>query len=42
MVRDAMLRLVFRYVVTDASVAWMSDHRVHLDDRVECGTAHST
>lgn len=30
-VRDAMLRLVFRYVVTDRSVAWMSDHRVSLD-----------
>ena len=30
-VRDAMLRVVFRHVVTDASVAWMSDHRVRLD-----------
>ena len=30
LVRDAMLRLVFRYVVTDRSVAWMSDHRVSL------------
>ena len=36
-VRDALMPLVFRYVVTDRSVAWMSDHRVHLDDRVECG-----
>ncbi len=29
--RDVMLRLVFRYVVTDRSVAWMSDHRVSLE-----------
>ena len=29
-VRDAVLRMVFRYVVTDRSVAWMSDHRVSL------------
>ena len=29
--RDAALRLVFRHVVTDRSVAWMSDHRVALD-----------
>ncbi len=28
--RDAMLRLVFRFLVTDRSVAWMSDHRVSL------------
>ena len=34
MVRDAALRLVFRYVVTDPSVAWMSDHRVHLAEPV--------
>ncbi len=34
MVRDAALRLVFRYVVTDSSVAWMSDHRVHLAEPV--------
>jgi 2-polyprenyl-6-methoxyphenol hydroxylase-like FAD-dependent oxidoreductase len=27
-VRDAMLRLVFRWVVTDASMAWLYDHRV--------------
>ena len=33
-VRDAMLRLVFRYVVTDESVAWMSDHRVRLAEPV--------
>ncbi len=29
--RDAILRVLFRYVVTDRSVAWMSDHRVSLD-----------
>ncbi len=33
-VRDAVLRLVFRYVVTDESVAWMSDHRVRLAEPV--------
>ena len=33
--RDAVLRLVFTYVVTDRSVAWMSDHRVHLGEPVE-------
>ncbi|WP_432478846.1 FAD-dependent oxidoreductase [Nocardioides sp. GXQ0305] len=37
-VRDAMLRLVFRYVVTDRSVAWMSDHRVSLDSPVPAPT----
>ena len=30
-VRDAMLRLVFRYAVTDRSTAWMYDHRVEWD-----------
>ena len=34
LVRDAMLRLVFRHVVTDESVAWMSDHRVRLAEPV--------
>lgn len=33
-VRDAALRMVFRYVVTDRSVAWMSDHRVRLGEPV--------
>ena len=27
-VRDAMLRPVFRYVVTERSTAWMSGHRI--------------
>ena len=31
-VRDAVLRLVFRYAVTDRSTAWMYDHRVEWDD----------
>ena len=34
LVRDAVLRLVFRYAVTDSSVAWMSDHRVRLAEPV--------
>ena len=35
--RDAVLRLVFRFLVTDRSVAWMSDHRVSLDAPVTVG-----
>ena len=30
-VRDAMLRFLFRYVVTDRSMAWMYDYRVEWD-----------
>jgi len=30
-IRDAMLRLLFRYVVTDRSMAWMYDYRVEWD-----------
>ena len=33
-VRDAMLRVVFRYLVTDRSTAWMYDHRVDWDRRL--------
>jgi hypothetical protein len=29
--RDAVLRLVFRYLVTDKSTAWMYSHRVEWD-----------
>jgi hypothetical protein len=29
-----MLRFVFRYVVTDRSIAWMNDHRIRWDNRV--------
>jgi hypothetical protein len=27
--RDAALRLVFRYAVTEKSLAWMYDHRIN-------------
>lgn len=30
-IRDAMLRLVFRHVVKPGSLAWMYDYRVSLD-----------
>ena len=30
-VRDTMLRFLFRYVVTDKSTAWMYDYRVDWD-----------
>ncbi|MBA2632681.1 MAG: hypothetical protein H0U86_06740 [Chloroflexi bacterium] len=33
-IRDLMLRLVFRYLVTDRSTAWMYDHRVAWDQRL--------
>ena len=39
--RDTMLRMVFRYVVTDRSVAWMSDHRVSLEVPVSASAAGS-
>ena len=32
--RDMALRLVFRYVVTDTSMAWLYDHRVEWDRRL--------
>ncbi len=31
-IRDLMLRLVFRYLVTERSTAWMYDHRVAWDE----------
>lgn len=33
-VRDAVLRLVFRYVVSERSMAWQFDHRVEWDRRL--------
>jgi 2-polyprenyl-6-methoxyphenol hydroxylase-like FAD-dependent oxidoreductase len=33
-VRDLLLPVVFRYVVTEQSVAWMYNHRVHWDEPV--------
>jgi len=33
-IRDLMLRLVFRYFVSDRSTAWMYDHRVAWDQRL--------
>jgi 2-polyprenyl-6-methoxyphenol hydroxylase-like FAD-dependent oxidoreductase len=36
-VRDAMLRFLFRYVVTDRSMAWMYDYRVEWDRRLGPG-----
>ncbi len=32
--RDAFMRLVFRYAVTDKSMAWMFDHRIDWPSRV--------
>jgi 2-polyprenyl-6-methoxyphenol hydroxylase-like FAD-dependent oxidoreductase len=32
--QELMLRFVFRYVVTDRSIAWMNDHRIRWDNRV--------
>jgi hypothetical protein len=36
-VRDAMLRLVFRFAVTDGSTAWMYDHRITWDEPLPMG-----
>jgi len=33
-VRDVALQLVFRYAVTDKSMAWLYDHRVDWDRRL--------
>ena len=33
-IRDAMLRFLFRYVVTDRSTAWIYDYRVEWDRRL--------
>jgi 2-polyprenyl-6-methoxyphenol hydroxylase-like FAD-dependent oxidoreductase len=32
--RDAFMRLAFRYLITDRSLAWMYDHRIHWAERV--------
>lgn len=37
-VRDAALRLVFRFFVTDRSMAWLYDHRVEWQQRLPSGT----
>ncbi|AZG48416.1 FAD-dependent monooxygenase [Gordonia insulae] len=37
-VNDAVMRLVFRYAVTERSQAWMFDHRVRLDPVGGAGT----
>lgn len=39
--RDAFLRLVFRYLVTDRSMAWQFDYRVEWERRLS-GNATST
>jgi 2-polyprenyl-6-methoxyphenol hydroxylase-like FAD-dependent oxidoreductase len=36
--RDLLLRLVFRFMVTDKSLAWMYDYRVDWDAPVTAGT----
>ncbi len=36
-VRDLVLRLVFRYAITDRSTAWTTDHRVDLDAPLRAG-----
>ena len=36
-IRDGMLRFLFRYVVTDRSTAWMYDYRVEWDRRLGQG-----
>jgi 2-polyprenyl-6-methoxyphenol hydroxylase-like FAD-dependent oxidoreductase len=33
--QELMLRFVFRYLVTDRSIAWMSDHRIRWDNPVD-------
>jgi 2-polyprenyl-6-methoxyphenol hydroxylase-like FAD-dependent oxidoreductase len=38
--RDLLLRLVFRFVATDRSLAWMYDYRVDWQTPAEVGTAH--
>ena len=30
--RDAFLRVAFRYLITDRSLAWMYDHRIRWDE----------
>jgi hypothetical protein len=35
LLRDLILRLVFRYVVTEKSLAWMYDYRVDLAQSVQ-------
>jgi 2-polyprenyl-6-methoxyphenol hydroxylase-like FAD-dependent oxidoreductase len=32
--QELMMRLVFRYLVTERNVAWISDHRIHWEDPV--------
>lgn len=32
--RDLMMPLLFRYVVSDKSLAWLYDHRVEWDRRI--------
>jgi 2-polyprenyl-6-methoxyphenol hydroxylase-like FAD-dependent oxidoreductase len=39
--RDAFLRLAFRYLITDRSMAWQFDHRVEWEQRLR-GNATST
>jgi 2-polyprenyl-6-methoxyphenol hydroxylase-like FAD-dependent oxidoreductase len=38
-VRDALLRLIFRFVVSERSMAWQFDHRVDWDRRLAAATA---
>ena len=41
-VRDAMLRVVFRWFVTDRSMAWLFDYRIDWDSPVPAGDGRAT
>jgi hypothetical protein len=34
-----MLRLALRYMITDRRVAWINEHRIRWEDRVDSVTA---
>ena len=34
LVRDAFMRVAFRYLITERSMAWMYDHRIRWEDRL--------
>jgi len=40
-IRDVLLRLVFRFFVSERSMAWLYDHRVEWDRRVPAGATAS-
>jgi len=34
-IQELLLRLVFRYLVTDSSIAWINDHRIRCVDPLD-------